>query len=162
MELLERVQFFPKPIEVVWKFFTDVDNLNRFTPDFFDIQVLTEERPELYPGQLIDYRVTLYGIPFPWTTVIGPVEEPTHFSDSQARGPYARFDHLHQFWAVDGGTLMVDRVAFRVGWGPVGWLAQRLFVRPTLNAIFEYRRRVCDELLGGGLGLTGERRGGSV
>lgn len=150
MEYLERTQFFARPVEEIWEFFSDVDNLNQFTPSYFDIQVLTVERPALYSGQLIDYRIKLFGIPLPWTTVIGEVNYPKDFVDSQARGPYSKFEHTHEFWAVEGGTLMVDRVGFKVGWGPIGWLAQRMFVRPVLNAIFEYRSIACDRILGQG------------
>lgn len=148
MPNLERAQFFPRSPEYVWQFFTDIDNLNRFTPSFFSISPLSEERPELYPGQRIDYVIRLFGVPFRWTTLITQVDKPLAFVDCQARGPYAHFEHLHQFWEVEGGTIMIDRVQYRVGWGPIGWLAERLFVRPTLDAIFEYRRAACDELVG--------------
>lgn len=147
MGYLERAQFFPRPLDEVWEFFTDIDNLNRFTPGFFHITPLTEERPELYPGQTIDYVIRLFGIPFRWTTLITQVDKPLSFVDRQARGPYAQFEHLHQFWEVQNGTVVIDRLHYRVGWGPIGWLAERIFVRPTLDAIFEYRGAACDEFL---------------
>lgn len=146
-EVLERAQFFPWPVERVWEFFSDIDNLNRFTPRFFELEILTPDRPALYRGQTIDYRFRLFGFPLAWTTRIDEVEYPRVFVDSQLRGPYAAFRHSHEFWPVEGGTLMVDRLHFRVGWGPAGWLAQRLMVRPMLNAIFDHRRVACEELM---------------
>jgi ligand-binding SRPBCC domain-containing protein len=146
-EQLERAQYFPRPVEDVWEFFSDIDNLNQFTPAYFQLKVLTPERPALFEGQMIDYTLSLFGIPFRWTTDIEKVEYPKSFVDIQSRGPYRIFRHTHEFWSVEGGTLMIDRLEFDVGWGPVGWLAQRLVVRPLLNRIFEHRRQACAALL---------------
>jgi len=35
--------------------------------------------------------------------------------------------------------LMRDCVTYDVGWGPLGWLAERLWVRQQLRHIFDYR-----------------------
>ena len=58
----------------------------------------------------------------------------------QTRGPYRRWHHEHVFTAVAGGTQMVDRVDYELPLGSLGPLAHVLFVRSTLNRIFDYRR----------------------
>ncbi|MGE0494181.1 MAG: SRPBCC family protein [Vulcanimicrobiota bacterium] len=149
MSRLERAQFFPVPVERAWQFFTDVDMLDRFTPDFFRLEVLTPDRPALFPGQFIDYRLRLYGIPFAWITQIESVDYPHSFIDRQARGPYASFRHQHLFYSIEGGCLKVDKLDYQVGWGPLGPLLDALLVRPALEAIFETRSQRAAELLAG-------------
>jgi hypothetical protein len=34
---------------------------------------------------------------------------------------------------------MTDHVTYEVGWGPAGWLAERLWVRGEVEAIFDFR-----------------------
>lgn len=148
LETLERAQFFPKPLDEVWTYFTDIENLDKFTPPFFRLRILTPERPELYEGQRIDYTLSLFGLPFAWTTHIDEVNYPKYFVDSQARGPYKHFRHTHEFWPSEEGTLMIDRLEFKVGWGPIGWLVQRLVVRPLLERIFDHRCQECQRVLG--------------
>ena len=67
----------------------------------------------------------------------------------QLRGPYKLWHHTHEFREVDGGTLMTDRVRYQLHLGPLGWLAHALWVRRTLERIFDYRRDSIERLLCG-------------
>lgn len=99
-------------------------------------------------GTLIDYRLRLMGVPFRWRTKIEAWEAPTRFVDSQLTGPYRTWIHEHTFHAVNGGTLMCDRVQYLASGGPLEPLIQRLFVGPQVRSIFEYRSTAIQELLG--------------
>ena len=62
------------------------------------------------------------------------------FVDEQASGPFATWRHEHRFDAVgDHRTRLTDHVTYRVPLGPLGWLADRLFVRRQLVEMFAYR-----------------------
>lgn len=39
-----------------------------------------------------------------------------------------------------GGTLMTDRVRYRLPFGYFGWLIANYFVKKEITQIFEYRR----------------------
>ena len=58
--------------------------------------------------------------------------------------------HTHAFEDADGGTRMTDRVRYRLPLGPLGELAHPVFVRRTLERIFDFRRDRIARLLAAG------------
>ncbi len=96
---------------------------------------------EMRRGALIEYRLKLHGLPIRWRTRITAWEPPRRFVDEQVRGPYALWHHTHEFErAPGGGTVMRDRVRYRIGLGALGELARRALVERDLERIFDYRR----------------------
>lgn len=142
MPRLSREQFFARPRAEIFRFFSDASNLGRITPDFLHFTILTPLPLDVKAGARIDYRLRLFGIPFRWRTRIEAFEPPERFSDVQERGPYRRWHHLHEFEERDGGTLMRDTVDYELPLGPLGALAHALFVRRSVQRIFDYRREV--------------------
>jgi hypothetical protein len=61
-------------------------------------------------GALIDYRLSLLGLPVPWRTRIEEWHPGHGFTDRQLHGPYARWVHRHRFVPADGGTWLRDEV----------------------------------------------------
>lgn len=146
--LLESVQFVGRPLPEVFAFFSDAGNLERITPAFLHFRILSPMPVEMRPGALIEYRIRLFGIPFRWESVIEVWEPGVRFVDVQRKGPYALWHHTHEFLAVPGGTLVVDRVRYAMPMGILGEIGHALFVGRSLGRIFGYRRRVIGELLG--------------
>lgn len=97
-------------------------------------------------GTLIDDRIQLFGVPLDWRTRIDAFEPPHRFVDRQLRGPYRRWVHTHEFLETVDGTRIVDRVEYQVPFGALGWVAHALFVRPTLDRLFDFRRDRIDAL----------------
>ncbi len=141
MPHLLRTQFIPAAPEAVWAFFATPRNLDAMTPPDLRFRILGELPARMYPGQLIEYRISpLPGIWLRWLTEIRHVREGSYFVDEQRAGPYRFWYHEHHFEPVPGGVRMTDRVTYEVGWGPAGWLAEKLWVRRQLEHIFAYRR----------------------
>jgi ligand-binding SRPBCC domain-containing protein len=147
--VLEREQWFPKPLSDVFDFFSDAGNLERITPPFLRFRILTPRPIAMGEGALIDYQLKLFGIPFGWRTRIDVFEPNRRFVDRQLRGPYALWRHTHEFEA-DGPTRtrMVDRVEYALGFGPLGNAAHGLFVSQTLQRIFDYRAETMAHIFG--------------
>ncbi len=143
-ELL-RTMHFPKPREEIFPFFADPENLESITPPSLHFRILTPTPIEVQEGTKIDYRLRLHGIPIRWTSLISSWEPPFRFVDQQIRGPYRQWIHEHRFEEVGHETLMTDRVHYSV---PGGSWIHRLFVRPDLERIFDYRAKVLRELIG--------------
>lgn len=65
------------------------------------------------------------------------------FVDEQESGPFARWRHEHLFEQLAAGaTRLTDRVTYRVPLGPLGVIADRLFVRRQIVAMFRHRHAV--------------------
>lgn len=144
---LERRQLIRRPLDDVFPFFADAGNLERLTPDFLGFQILTPRPILIETGTLIEYRLRLFGLPLRWRTRIESFDPPHRFIDTQVRGPYRLWRHWHEFTAVSGGTLMVDRVQYQFPLGPLGRLAHATFVRRTLARIFDFRYQAVERPL---------------
>jgi ligand-binding SRPBCC domain-containing protein len=144
----ERVQVIPRPRSEVFAFFSEATNLERITPDFLQFRILTPSPIAMAPGTLIDYRLRLYGVTFQWRTRIDSFEPGSSFSDSQVKGPYRRWHHRHEFADTAGGTEMRDTVDYELRFGLLGAVAHRLFVRRSIDEIFEHRRKVIADIFG--------------
>jgi ligand-binding SRPBCC domain-containing protein len=145
---LEREQVVRRPLREVFEFFVRAENLERITPPWLRFRMLTPEPVEMGVGTLIDYRLSLHGLPLRWTSRIELWEEEHRFVDEQLHGPYRFWRHLHEFVPVDGGTCVRDRVEYALPLGAVGGLLGLPVVRRDLVRIFDYRRDAVARLLG--------------
>lgn len=136
----------PLPRERVFAFFAAAENLERITPPELKFRITTPLPIAMRPGALIEYRLRLGGVPFGWTTRIDAWEPPFRFIDTQLKGPYALWEHTHEFEEVAGGTRIRDRVRYRLPFGMLGRLALPV-VRWQLGRIFAHRERAVREAL---------------
>lgn len=145
---LRREQLIPRSRTETFLFFEDACNLQMITPASVGFKILTPTPIEMRAGALIDYRIRLGGIPIRWRTKIAEYDPPNRFVDIQLKGPYKRWHHTHEFQEVAGGTLMIDRVNYQMRLGPIGTIAQRLYVAKELEKIFDFRRDVIESHFG--------------
>ena len=140
----------PRPRAEVFPFFAEARNLEKITPPWLRFEVLTPDPIAMRPGALIDYTIRVRGVPIRWRTEIAGWEPPLRFIDTQVRGPYRLWHHTHTFEERGGSTLCRDEVRY---WPLGGALADWLFVRRDVTAIFAYRKKRLRELFpprGGG------------
>jgi ligand-binding SRPBCC domain-containing protein len=144
---LQREQRLPGTPEEVFEFFADARNLEAITPPLLRFRVVTPEPIAMRRGTLIRYRLRVRGIPVSWLTEIEDWDPPHRFVDRQLKGPYALWHHTHTFEPDGTETIMRDTVRYRVGFGPLGTLADRLLVRRDVARIFDFRAQRVRELL---------------
>jgi len=131
----------------VFDFFSDAGNLERITPPELRFRIVTLQPIQIRQNTRIDYQLRLYGIPFSWQTEITFWNPPHKFIDSQIRGPYRSWIHTHHFQEADGGTLMHDRVEYKLPFSPFGELLFPLIQR-QIKRIFSYRKTAILQILG--------------
>ena len=141
--VLKRDSMLPTSLDKAWEFFSDPRNLAYITPPEMDFEIQTELEPgEFYPGLEIEYQVRpIGGIPVKWVSRIKDVEDRKAFTDVQLEGPYAFWEHRHEFQETAGGVKMTDKVSYRLPYGVLGKLAHALVVKRKLRSIFDYREK---------------------
>lgn len=154
-------QWLPQPVEAVFAFFADPDNLPKLTPAWQKARI--EEASVIPPprsaisGSAVKAagagsRLTLSFRPFPylpfrvrWVAEIADFVWNDYFRDRQVSGPFAYWDHTHRLRAVDreglNVTLVVDDVEYEMPFGPLGKLAHSLFLRRQIQHAFAFRQR---------------------
>lgn len=145
----EWTTFIPRPLPAVWDFFSRPENLNEVTPDEMNFEILSNiVGVPMYTGMIILYKVSpVLNIPLHWCTEITHLKNQEYFIDEQRSGPYAMWHHEHHFKAVDGGTEMRDLLHYSIPFGPLGRLANSIFVGSKVDSIFAYREEALEELV---------------
>ena len=146
----ETVQHVNATVEECWAFFSNPQNLQKITPEGMGFQITDFDHKSMYPGQIIQYKVTpLFGITLSWMTLITNVKENSYFIDEQKFGPYSFWHHKHFFEATATGTKMTDVVHYGLPLGFIGYIMNTLVVKNKLKSIFEYRVTKVDEMFNG-------------
>jgi ligand-binding SRPBCC domain-containing protein len=156
--VFETEQWVAAPLETVFRFFADPRNLSVISPPssgarLKSLRLIPPTLPSVAGAErmagtgseiVVSFRLLPY---FPvrgsWTARIIEFEWLEHFRDLQVSGPFESFDHTHSFREStrEGtlGTIIHDEVKYRVGVGPLGVIANGLFVRLMLRQMFAYR-----------------------
>lgn len=142
---LIRRQFISQPIAEVAAYFEEPRNLQQLTPPWLGFHILEVPDGRLMRGSHIRYRLSLFGVPVEWRTLIERSNPGWGFADTQTSGPYRSWVHTHVFEPRPGGVLVHDRVDYELPFGPLGFLAAPL-ISLQLRAIFRYRRAAVERL----------------
>jgi len=164
---LEFEQWVPFPIERVFAFFSNPENLPRIMPASSRTKLIALNQtpaPPPQPGIPADKAagvgstiVTSFRV-FPmlplraqWIARITEFEWNHHFADVQDRGPFKSWHHRHEFRAETrggvAGTLVRDLIDYEVGFGFLGAMANTLFVRRQMQSTFAQRQQTLQKLL---------------
>ena len=163
-------QFVPYPIELVFAFFANPENLPRLMPPWQKARIEEASfapppaRPEgtqKFPGIAAGAgtRMTISFRPFPlapvrvpWDAEIVEFVWNDHFCDVQLeRGPFAFWRHCHRLSEEtrDGmaGTVLRDEVEYEMRFGALGDLAGRIGADWQFGKMFKFRQKRTAELL---------------
>ena len=147
MHTLTQTQTLPVAREKLWAFISVPQNLNEITPPKMAFKIVGELPNSAYAGLLLEYKVKIPVLGWTsWLTEIKYVKEGFSFMDEQRVGPYKLWLHTHTLEEVEEGTKMTDEIRYQMPFGILGTIAHFLFVKRTLQQIFQYRREKLDEL----------------
>ena len=159
-------QWLPYPVERVFRFFSNPDNLPRLMPAWQKARIAHAElvaptpligSPE-YRAAGAGSRITLSFLPVPfspvrlsWDAEIDQFAWNDHFCDLQLKGPFAYWHHCHR--VVDetragvAGTLLRDELSYEPPFGPLGQLANWVAIRSQIRSTFAFRHKRTEELM---------------
>jgi ligand-binding SRPBCC domain-containing protein len=162
---LQFAEWVPFPTPKVFAFFCDPNNLPRIMPPATKTRLeqvrLIAPSPDLMPssqtagvGTVIVSSFRLFPfLPFraQWIARITEFEWNRYFADVQQKGPFKSWHHRHEFLADTregvSGTLVRDEVEYEIGFGPLGSLANALFVESQMRQVFALRQESLPALL---------------
>jgi len=167
------------PIEKVFLFFADPANLPRLMPPITDTHIdtvrlvpppvtsiqLTSEQQRSLAG-IGSEIVTSFRVlpPLPlrgrWVAKITAFRWNEVFEDVQLQGPFKSWHHRHELVSEvredKQGTLVIDKVAYAFGLGPLDPLIEAL-VSKRIEGIFTHRQRILPDLFAGLTGKSSEK-----
>ena len=164
-------QWIPAALDDVFAFFADPRNLPRLSPPELDIKLgkLELVSPGFVPAGYgargaqmagagssigIRFHPPEFPLPMAHTAHITEFVWGRYFRDQTSHWPLLRWDHKHEFSALErngvAGTLVRDLVRYSLGPGPFGALLHRLFVRRAIAEMFAYRQRALEKIIGAG------------
>jgi ligand-binding SRPBCC domain-containing protein len=107
-------------------------------------------------GEVVTWEAVHFGVRQRMTSKITVMTKPTYFRDSMVFGAFKRIDHDHFFESQpDGSTTMNDIFDYVAPLGPIGRLADWLFLERYMRGLLEARNQVIRRLAEAG----GETRG---
>ena len=164
---LEFEQWVPFPLEHVFAFFSNPENLLRIMPASSGTELIALDRkpaPPPPPGSAGDkaagvgsaivtsFRVfPLLPIRAQWIARITEFEWNHYFADVQDKGPFKSWHHRHEFQAEAregiAGTLVRDVIDYEVGFGFLGEIANATFLHRQMHSTFTQRQETLPKLL---------------
>lgn len=135
------------PPESVWAFHTDLSNHARTCPPEQREQIVKGLETPLSAGARVVLRARHGGF---WRTLEAEIADwnpPAGFTSRQVRGPFKSWTHRHRFAPFQRGTLMTDQIEYRLRFGPLGSLVDRLWLGRHLDRFFRYRHQTAKHLL---------------
>ncbi|MEA2711091.1 MAG: hypothetical protein QOF78_3692 [Phycisphaerales bacterium] len=156
MPTLEFDSTIAAPLEEVWAFYSDpTAALTAVTPPDITATIESADVP-VKVGSRVILHIEQMGRRMRWVARIDEHRPPhavafgeeARFVDVQESGPFKLWRHEHDFERIDAeNTRMLDRITYRVPFGPIGWIFDLLFVRRRVNAMFRYRHAQTKRLL---------------
>jgi ligand-binding SRPBCC domain-containing protein len=160
---LQFEQWVPFPVERVFAFFSNPENLPRIMPAASETKLILLNRmppPGITPNKAAGVGSTIVtsfrAFPFlpiraQWVARIVEFGWNHHFADVQDKGPFKSWHHRHEFDRdVRGeinGTLVRDVIEYEVGFGFIGGIVNDLFVRRQMQQTFAQRQLILPKLL---------------
>ena len=139
-ELFVKRTRFPVSAERLFAWHAEPEALERMTPPWEHARVIGRTGTIRDIGSRVEIR---FRMGFFWRTWISEhtgCEEGRMFRDSQIKGPFALWRHIHIF-EPDGPSAcyLEDRVEYALPMGTLGTMIAGHFVRRKLDRLFSYR-----------------------
>jgi len=131
----------------VWNFYTDPRHFENISPVALNERLVRVSNNTLAQSTEIWISTNLF-FRRTWHARIIKFEEPYEYVDKVRDRFLKKWIHRHNFANIEDKkkTAVSDEITFEIGYGPIGWIAER-FVLTKLESIFRYRASRTKDLL---------------
>ena len=155
MPQIERTVEIHAPIQRVFAFVADIRNHRLVVPPHTREQLLSGGDSPLRVGTVVRLRARYGGIYWTLASRITAFEPPTavqpgnaYFRDEQVSGPFALWQHDHWFASTpDGHTRLTDRFTYAAPLGPLGKLAENIWLNGSMRHLMEFMQVAQKQLI---------------
>lgn len=140
--------FIDRSLEDVFAFHADLKNHARTSPpdQAEEVVAITPPGP-LALGTQVTFKAKHGSVRRTLEAVIVEWNPPHGFTDRQVKGPFSTWTHRHKFVAFQDGTLMTDQIEYEAPAGPLGALADKLWLGEHLDRFFNHRQAEAKRIL---------------
>jgi ligand-binding SRPBCC domain-containing protein len=141
----------PVEHQLIWDFFSKPQNLNHLTPEEVNFKIeFVSTQGDMYPGMMVKYKIAplpIKWVSFSWVAEIKQVNIGDYFIDEQRFGPFSFWHHEHRFQPLnDGGVRITDILIYRLPFGILGRIADRMIIGNLINRIFNERKKLLEKM----------------
>lgn len=97
-------------------------------------------------GETVTWEANHLGLKQHLTVRITRLQRPNFFEDEMVSGAFKRMHHRHEFIPTKTGTEMIDVFDFAAPLGPLGRLAEQLFLRAYMDRLLRARAAILKRL----------------
>lgn len=129
----------PVPVETLFAWHERIGAFERLSPPWDHAKVV-EHTGGIRDGARVVLDVPTGPIHTRWVIEHRDYQKNRQFRDVLKEGPFARFDHIHSFYADSATTsTLEDHIEYELPLGAVGALAGGWYAGSTLDKVFRYR-----------------------
>ncbi|MBN9654276.1 SRPBCC family protein [Halobacillus sp. GSS1] len=139
MPLINHRIFIKAPVHICFDLARNVDVHTRTTSKTDEKAVAGVTEGWMEEGDEVTWEATHFGIRQRLTARITEMDWPHRFVDVMVKGAFHSFTHTHEFFEEAGGTMMVDTFAYQSPLGPLGLMADRLFLEKYMESFIKLR-----------------------
>ena len=130
------------PLQTCFDLARSIDLHPRTVADTQERAVAGRTTGLLGAGDSVTFEAVHFGVRQRLTARVTDFDPPRVFADEMTRGAFKSLTHRHEFTALsDAETLMTDTLTFTSPFGPLGVLADKLFLERYMRRFLRGRNR---------------------
>ena len=146
MPVIEYRQFIKAPVELCFDLARSVDIHTKTTANTKEMAVDGVTEGLLEEGDTVTWEAIHFGIKQRLKAKVTLMEKPNKFVDIMVKGAFHSFVHTHQFIEEQEGTIMIDTFQYKSPFGPIGVLADKLFLEKYMRAFIVSRAKALKKI----------------
>lgn len=126
------------PLPALWDYHARPGAFDRLTPPWQRIEVVTPTNG-IGEGERLVMKLGRRPFRITWEALHGPMVPRRHFEDTQVRGPFRRWHHVHRFEGGPTSATLSDEVDWDAPLGAIGRFFGGWLIRRQIEKLFRFR-----------------------